>query len=96
MEGVKITFGPATSKGKKTWKCILTEDTHLDGCSVQLQHMIMSAAELESGFTLEQLANKAHSNGMECKVKSNSEPDFGAIGYTHRPRLLEMGIIVAE
>lgn len=93
---MNITFGPATTKGKKTWKCALNEDTHLEGCSEQLQHMIMSVVELTNGFTLEELARRAHKNGMKCKTKSNIDPDFHAIGYTHRPKLIEMGVIVSE
>lgn len=93
---MKITFGPATTKSKKTWKLIEQDDLHLEGCSEQLQHMIVGCLELTKGFTLEELARKAHSNGMKCKTKSNIEPDFHAIGYTHRPKLIELGIISEE
>lgn len=90
---INITFGPAINKTKKTWMFAVTEDLHLEGISLKLQYMIQSAYTLNKDFTLEALAVKAHEMGMECTTKGDNEVDFNAIGYTHRPKLIEMGII---
>jgi len=77
------------SKAKKKWNCIVSEDTTLDGCSKALQAMCESAVDLWIGFTLEELARNAVDK-WELETKST---DMHALGYTHRPKLLELGVI---
>ena len=82
----------SVSKAKKKWKCVVTEDMILDGCSKALQSMIESSVHLWEGFTLEELAR----NAVDCCGLETKTTDMHALGYTHRPKLLELGIITEE
>ena len=92
MDRPVITFTDSVNgKEKKQWDCCLTEACNISA-SPALQAMIKSALELWEGFTLEELAENAITeHGLKTKTT-----DMNALGYTHRPKLMELKIIVAS
>jgi len=85
---INVTFNKTSSKAKKSYDMILTEDTVLDCCSEQLQHMILAAVKLESNFTLDELTAKAIELGL-----TTNQTDTTKIGAWHRPKLISMKVI---
>ena len=92
---MNITFDTSSTKSKKAWMFAPTEDIHLPPCSDNLKAMVIAAHTLSKNFTLEELAVEAESSVKDgWKTKGDIGPDYNAIGYTHRPKLIKMGIIV--
>ena len=93
---MNITFDTSSTKLKKQFKFLPTEDIQLPPCSDNLKAMVIASMNLGEGgntFTLEEIAIKAEALVGEWKTQDDVGPDYNAIGYTHRPKLLKMGII---
>ena len=93
-----LNIASSASKAKKNWTLNLVGGEQLPPMSDSLKAMVQAACTFGTPFTLEELAVKAEEYTPKGKwsTKTDIGPDYHAIGYTHRPKLMKMKVIVEE